>query len=87
MSTIPEQRVHHSDTVRCTLRHTEIPDGAPMCISVCRNGGHDVLQRWTRCAGTVDTVCRNGGHDVLQRSTRCAGTVDTVCRNGGHGVV
>ncbi|MFC5100067.1 hypothetical protein [Kibdelosporangium philippinense] len=24
-----------------------------------------VSQRWTRCAGTVDTVCWNGGHGVL----------------------
>ncbi|MFC5101147.1 hypothetical protein [Kibdelosporangium philippinense] len=52
-----------------------------------RNGGHGVLERWTRCAGTVDTVCWNGGHGVLERWTRCAGTVDTVCWNGGHGVL
>ncbi|MFC5103555.1 hypothetical protein [Kibdelosporangium philippinense] len=29
-----------------------------------------VQQRWTRCAGTVDTVCRNGGHGVPERWTR-----------------
>ncbi|MFC5102170.1 hypothetical protein [Kibdelosporangium philippinense] len=50
-------------------------------------GGHGVLERWTRCVGTVDTVCRNGGHGVPERWTRCAGRCISVCRSGGHGVL
>ncbi|MFC5099936.1 hypothetical protein [Kibdelosporangium philippinense] len=66
MSTVPEARVHRSDTPKYTLRHTELRGRA--------------LGREFHSAGTVDTVCWNGGHGVLERWTRCAGTVDTPGR-------
>ncbi|MFC5110069.1 hypothetical protein [Kibdelosporangium philippinense] len=31
-------------------------DCSATCISVCRNGGHGVSERWTHSSGTVDTV-------------------------------
>ncbi|MCE7002761.1 hypothetical protein LWC34_07945 [Kibdelosporangium philippinense] len=84
VSTIPEHCVDHSDTMKSTFQHHELPGSslampqqeprhAGMCISVCCNGGHGHKQRWTRCVGTCITVCRNGGHGRKQRWTRWLG--------------
>ncbi|MFC5100238.1 hypothetical protein [Kibdelosporangium philippinense] len=43
---------------------------AKAAIPATSNAHFIVLERWTRCAGTVDTVCWNGGHGVLERWTR-----------------
>ncbi|MFC5101194.1 hypothetical protein [Kibdelosporangium philippinense] len=63
MSTVPEHRVHHSGTGKCTST-----DAA--CDSLCWKVCFGVPERWTRCAGTVDTVCRSGGHGVSEWWTR-----------------
>ncbi|MFC5102179.1 hypothetical protein [Kibdelosporangium philippinense] len=36
------------------------PSGAAEANSRCRNGGHGLQQRWTRCAGMVDTRGEHG---------------------------
>ncbi|MFC5110184.1 hypothetical protein [Kibdelosporangium philippinense] len=62
MSAVPEDRVHRSGTSCRPLLKAMSTVAARMVDTVARNGGHDVLQRWTRSHGTVDTRFRNGGH-------------------------
>ncbi|MFC5101258.1 hypothetical protein [Kibdelosporangium philippinense] len=58
-------------------RHFGVPEW--WTRDVCSHLG--VLERASRCAGTVDTLCRNAHLKVLERASRCAATVDTLCRN------
>ncbi|MFC5103665.1 hypothetical protein [Kibdelosporangium philippinense] len=62
VSTVAEECVHRCDTacrLFCALIAPSLPGrafhSAGMVISVCWNGGHGVLERWTRGVGTVDT--------------------------------